>query len=608
MNQRLNTLKNYSKRLSNRPGVYCMMNTKEVVIYVGKAKNLKKRVSSYFTSNNSKEKQEAILKDTNSISVTVTRTEREALILENTLIKKHSPKFNVLLKDGKSYPYIEVNTKHQFPRFSFHRGKKNIKESEYFGPYPNVNAVRNTLSQLQKIFLLRNCEDSFYRNRSRPCLQFQIKRCSAPCVDMVSEEEYRFNVDQALDYLKGNDQSIIDKFIAKMDHASSQQDYEKAAFFRDQISSLKVVQSHQFVDGSNRINVDAIALCESSGMFCISVLFIRKGQILGNRSFYPKRTRMTDPDEILESFLMQYYSEHQPPEEILINFNLDNIKILREAITDESRVKVKIKHRVKSYRRKWVEIASSNAVESLKSKLASKASIEAQLFELSEIINNEVIVQHIECFDVSHIMGDKCVASCVSFNRDGFNKKNYRRFNISGIKKGDDYAAMSQALNRHYSRSIKESRALPDMVLVDGGKGQVNIAINVLKNLGIIGIPVLGIAKGSKRHSSQDRVFLNDNKMPLRLSKNSSAKFLVQSIRDEAHRFAITGHRNKKRKRLLTSDMQSIDGIGPSKKRDLLKQFGGIQEIKRASVEDLMTVRGINDNLAKKIYKHFNAS
>ena len=276
MNQRLNTLKNYSKRLSNRPGVYCMMNTKEVVIYVGKAKNLKKRVSSYFTSNNSKEKQEAILKDTDSISVTVTRTEREALILENTLIKKHSPKFNVLLKDGKSYPYIEVNTKHQFPRFSFHRGKKNIKQSEYFGPYPNVNAVRNTLSQLQKIFLLRNCDESFYRNRSRPCLQFQIKRCSGPCVDMVSEEEYRFNVDQALDYLKGNDQSIIDKFIAKMDDASSQQDYEKAAFFRDQISSLKVIQSHQFVDGSNSINVDAISLCESSGMFCISVLFIRK--------------------------------------------------------------------------------------------------------------------------------------------------------------------------------------------------------------------------------------------------------------------------------------------------------------------------------------------
>jgi len=305
---------------------------------------------------------------------------------------------------------------------------------------------------------------------------------------------------------------------------------------------------------------------------------------------------------------MQYYSEHQPPEEILINFNLENIKLLREAISDESGIKVKIKHSVKSYRRKWLEIAASNATESLKSKLASKASIEAQLFELSEILDNEVIVQLIECFDVSHIMGDKCVASCVSFNREGFNKKDYRRFNISGIKKGDDYAAMSQALSRHYSRSIKESRTLPDVVLVDGGKGQVKIAINVLKDLGIMGIPVLGIAKGSRRHPSEDRLFMNDNKTPLKLSKNSSAKFLVQSIRDEAHRFAITGHRNKKRKRLLISDIQSIDGIGPSKKRDLLKQFGGMQEIKRASVEDLMTVRGINDNLAKKIYKHFNAN
>ena len=608
MNDKFNTLKNYARRLTSKPGVYCMINRKEDVIYVGKAKNLKKRVSSYFTSVNPGGKKQAILKETHSISITITRTEREALILENTLIKKYRPKFNVLLKDSKSYPYIEVNNTHQFPRFSFHRGKKNLKKAEYYGPYPNVSAVRNTLSQLQKVFLLRNCDESFFNNRSRPCLQFQIKRCSGPCVGLVSKEEYQFNVDQALDYLKGNDQSIIKKFIGKMDQASAQQDYEKAGFYRDQISSLKVIQSHQFVDGANRIDADAIALTESSGMFCIAVLFLRKGQILGSRSFYPQKTNMADAQEVIESFLMQYYTVYQPPKEILLNIKLDNLRLLQEALSDESKSKVIIKHSVRSYRKKWIEISASNATESLKSKLASKASIAAQLYELTEIISNDKLVQNIECFDVSHFMGDKCVASCVAFNREGFNKQGYRRFNISGIKKGDDYAAMSQALSRHYSRSLKESRLLPDIILVDGGKGQINIAISVFKDLGIIGIPMLGIAKGPNRQLKEDRIFINKNKIPLSIANNSPAKFLIQSIRDEAHRFAITGHRNKKRKKLLTSDIQSIEGIGPNKKKDLLKQFGGIQEIKRASVEDLMTVRGINNNLANKIYNHFNAN
>ena len=608
MNDKFNTLKDYARRLTSKPGVYCMINRKEDVIYVGKAKNLKKRVTNYFTSVNPGGKKQAILKEAHSISITITRTEREALILENTLIKKYRPKFNVLLKDSKSYPYIEVNITHQFPRFSFHRGKRNLKRAEYYGPYPNVSAVRNTLSQLQKVFLLRNCDESFFNNRSRPCLQFQIKRCSGPCVDLVSKEEYQFNVDQALDYLKGNDQSIIKKFIGKMDQASAQQDYEKAGFYRDQISSLKVIQSYQFVDGANRIDADAIALTESSGMFCIAVLFLRKGQILGSRSFYPQKTNMADAQEVIESFLMQYYTVYQPPKEILLNIKLENLRLLQEALSDESKSKVIIKHSVRSYRKKWIEISASNAIESLKSKLASKASIAAQLYELTEIISNDKLVQNIECFDVSHFMGDKCVASCVAFNQEGFNKQGYRRFNISGIKKGDDYAAMSQALSRHYSRSLKESRLLPDIILVDGGKGQINTAISVFKDLGIIGIPLLGIAKGPNRQLKEDRIFINKNKIPLSIANNSPAKFLIQSIRDEAHRFAITGHRNKKRKKLLTSDIQSIEGIGPNKKKDLLKQFGGIQEIKRASVEDLMTVRGINNNLANKIYNHFNAN
>ena len=581
-----------------------MSNDQGKVIYVGKAKGLKNRVRSYFTPKPANDKVEAILKEIKTIDTTVTITEREALILENTLIKKHNPKFNVLLKDGKSYPHIEVSLNHDFPKFSFHRGKKKSKHARYFGPYPNVYAVRNTLSNLQKIFLLRNCTDSYYKNRSRPCLQFQIKRCSAPCAEKISQKDYSFNVNQAVDYLKGNDKSIIDNFINEMEKASSDQNYERAAFFRDQIANLKVIQSQQYVDGTKKVDADVISLVDQRGMHCLAVLFVRQGKILGSRSIFPSRTKYNSNKEILATSLMQFYLEHDIPREIILNQSLEGKSVIEQALIESQKRRTKIKDRVVSYRAKWLKISVANAEESLKSKLASKASISNQLMGLTQALGSKQKLSDLVCFDVSHHMGDKSVAACVRLNEEGFSKKDYRRFNIEGVTPGDDYAAISNAVQRYYKRIKNESQDCPDLLIIDGGKGQINSVKKVLESLSIKNQMIIGIAKGDKRDPKNDRIFLEGFKKPIDMNGQDPAKFLVQSIRDEAHRFAITGHRAKKRKQLLQSDLESIEGIGPSKKRNLLTQFGGIQEVKRASLEDLLSVDGINKNLAKKIFNN----
>ena len=602
----ISQLKSQVNRMPNKPGIYIMSNDQGKVIYVGKAKGLKNRVRSYFTPKPANDKVEAILKEIKTIDTTVTITEREALILENTLIKKYNPKFNVLLKDGKSYPHIEVSLNHDFPKFAFHRGKKKSKHARYFGPYPNVYAVRNTLSNLQKIFLLRNCTDSYYKNRSRPCLQFQIKRCSAPCVEKISQKDYSFNVSQAVDYLKGNDKSIIDNFINEMEKASSDQNYERAAFFRDQIANLKVIQSQQYVDGTKKVDADVISLVDQRGMHCLAVLFVRQGKILGSRSIFPSRTKYNSNQEILATSLMQFYLEHDIPREIILNQNLEGKRVIEQALIESQNKRTKIKDRVVSYRAKWLKISVANAEESLKSKLASKASISNQLTGLTQALGSKQKLSDVVCFDVSHHMGDKSVAACVRLNEEGFSKKDYRRFNIEGVTPGDDYAAISNAVERYYKRIKNESQDCPDLLIIDGGKGQINSVKKVLESLSIKNQMIIGIAKGDKRDPKNDRIFLQGFKKPIDMNGQDPAKFLVQSIRDEAHRFAITGHRAKKRKQLLQSDLESIEGIGPSKKRNLLTQFGGIQEVKRASVEDLLSVDGINKNLAKKIFNHFN--
>ena len=602
----ISQLKSQVNRMPNKPGVYIMSNDQGKVIYVGKAKGLKNRVRSYFTPKPANDKVEAILKEIKTIDITVTITEREALILENTLIKKYNPKFNVLLKDGKSYPHIEVSLNHDFPKFAFHRGKKKSKHARYFGPYPNVYAVRNTLSNLQKIFLLRNCTDSYYKNRSRPCLQFQIKRCSEPCVENISQKDYSFNVSQAVDYLKGNDKSIIDNFIKEMEKASSDQNYERAAFFRDQIANLKVIQSQQYVDGTKKVDADVISLVDQRGMHCLAVLFVRQGKILGSRSIFPSRTKYNSNQEILATSLMQFYLEHDIPREIILNQSLEGKSVIEQALIESQKRRTKIKDRVVSYRAKWLKISVANAEESLKSKLASKASISNQLMGLTQALGSKQKLSDVVCFDVSHHMGDKSVAACVRLNEEGFSKKDYRRFNIEGVTPGDDYAAISNAVERYYKRIKNESQDCPDLLIIDGGKGQINSVKKVLESLSIKNQMIIGIAKGDKRDPKNDRIFLQGFKKPIDMNGQDPAKFLVQSIRDEAHRFAITGHRAKKRKQLLQSDLESIEGIGPSKKRNLLTQFGGIQEVKRASVEDLLSVDGINKNLAKKIFNHFN--
>jgi excinuclease ABC subunit C len=606
--QRITQLKSQVNRLPNKPGVYIMSNQEGKVIYVGKAKGLKNRVKSYFTPKPSNDKVEAIIKEINQIETTITITEREALILENTLIKKYNPKFNILLKDGKSYPYIEVNSEHDFPRFIFHRGKRKSKNARYYGPYPNVYAVRNTLSNLQKIFLLRNCSDSFYKNRSRPCLQYQIKRCSAPCVGKINREDYSFNVKQAMDYLKGNDRTIIDNFIIEMEKASSDQDYERAGFFRDQISNLKVIQSQQYVDGTKKIDADVISLIDDRGMYCLAILFIRQGKILGSRSIYPSKTKYDSNEDIMASSLMQFYLEHDVPKEIILNLELSEKKLIQQALIESQNRSTLIKDSVISYRSKWLKISIANAEESLKSKLASKASISNQLKELNKALGINKDLKYIDCFDVSHHMGDKSVAACVRLNEDGFSKKDYRRFNIEGLTPGDDYAALSHAIERYFKRLLDESRNFPDLLIVDGGKGQISSVKKVLNSLSLKNQNIIGVAKGDKRDPKNDRIFLEDAKEPMDMAGFNSAKFLVQSIRDEAHRFAITGHRAKKRKQMLISDLESIDGIGPRKKRSLLTQFGGIQEVKRASKEDLITIDGINHSLAEKIFNHFNSN
>jgi len=601
--ERLKSLKKFANRLTTKPGVYMMLNSNNVVIYVGKAKNLKSRVSSYFAHARTVPKTKAILEKIHKIEFTITQTEREALILENSLIKQHKPKFNVLLKDGKSYPFIEVSIAQKFPKVAFHRGKKNYSKANYFGPFPNVNAVRSTISQLQKIFQLRNCNQSFFRNRSRPCLQHQIKRCSAPCVGLINEEDYSFSVMQAIEYLKGNNQNIINQLIEKMDQASLLQDYEKALVYRDQISSLKVIQAHQYADGGKPVNLDAISLSNESDMFTIAVLFIRAGKILGSRTFFPVKTEFADKSEVLESFLTQYYLLHEPPKEILIDRKLTNTKLIEKTISSVKGMKIAIRNNYRLQRKKWMEMAKINSKESLTMKLLSKVNNQTQLTQLSTVLGMNDPLTNIECFDVSHTMGEKCMASCVSFNIEGLNKKNYRRFNITGIKPGDDYAAIYQALTRHYSRLVEENKTLPDLIVIDGGKGQLSSASNALEELGLGHIRRLGIAKGEIRKNGNEKIFINNNKSPLTIDNNSSAMFLLQVIRDEAHRFAITGHRSKKRKTLLKSNLESITGIGPLKKKNLIQQFGGLQEIRRASVEDLMTVKGINKELALRVYK-----
>lgn len=595
----------YLKNLTSLPGVYRMIDVNGQVIYVGKARNLKKRVASYFAKTGQSPKTQALVNQICDIKIIITHTETEALILENNLIKKLKPRYNILLRDDKGYPYLYLSTNQPFPRLSYHRGAKRAK-GRYLGPYPNASAVRETLNMLQKLFLLRQCEDSFFSNRSRPCLQYQIKRCSAPCVNLIEEPEYQADVRHAIMFLEGKDDLIINELVVKMDQASSDLEFEIAAKYRDQISSLRKILEHQHVS-SERGDKDIIACRKEGGLACIEVFYIRSGHNLGNRAFFPQHTHNASVPEILSAFITQYYLGNESPSEIIVNEAPMDAELLMEVLTRTAGHKVSISTNVRGERARWLDMAIVNAQQDLQQRLSSSTSIIKRFNRLQIELDLDSMPSRLECFDISHISGQATVASCVVMTRDGLIKSDYRRFNIEDITPGDDYAAMKQALHRRYTRLKKGEGKLPDILFIDGGKGQVRQAVAVLEELQITDIMVMGVAKGPDRRPGEEWLYNPEQGgQVIRLQADSMALHLIQNLRDEAHRFAITGHRQRRQRAQNTSTLEQIQGIGAARRRELLKQFGGIQGIARAGIEDLMTVKGINLELAQRIYDTFH--
>ena len=593
--------KSFLRSLTHRPGVYQMLNAKHKIIYVGKAGDLRKRVSSYFQRTHADAKTASMMELVANVEVTVTNTEAEALILEYNLIKRHKPRFNVILRDDKSYPYIYVSTNHPFPRLQFHRGARKGK-GRYFGPYPSTSAVRKTLNELQKLFLIRNCQDSYFSNRSRPCLQYQIKRCTAPCVDYIDQETYAEDINAAILFLEGKNRGVIDAMVERMERASATKEYEQAARFRDQISRLKQVEAEQIVSRTAAKDLDVIAVASQNAVHCVTIIFIRNGKILGSRNHFPRLSVEATGQQILSGFLPQYYLGKDAPSEIIVKSDIDDRALLELTLAERSGHKVSIKHSVRGDRARWLQLARTNADQGLKLQISSNATIRRQFEALAGLLQLEAPPDRLECFDVSHTSGEATVASCVVFNQAGPLKSDYRRFNLSPDSAGDDYAGMAEALRRRYKRVKKGEVPLPDVLFVDGGKGQMAAALTVLDELELGWLQVIAVAKGRARRPGTEQLFLAGQTTPTILPGDSPALHLIQSIRDEAHRFAITGHRQRRAKARKTSRLEEIPGLGPKRRRELLKQFGGLQGVRGAGIDDLVKVRGISRALAEKIY------
>jgi excinuclease ABC subunit C len=592
--------------LTHRPGVYRMLDAAGSVIYVGKARDLKRRVTSYFQGSRAHDaKTIAMVRCVAGIEVTVTRTEVEALMLEYNLIKEHRPRFNVMLRDDKSYPYILLETGHRFPRLSFYRGPRTSK-GRLFGPYPNAGSVRESLNQLHKLFQLRQCEDSYFENRSRPCMQHQIERCTAPCVGLISEEDYARDLEHAVLFLEGQSDVVTARLAERMEQASGALQFERAAQYRDQLARLKNVQSQQLM-ARVMDDFDAVGMAEDHGIYCIAVMFFRGGRSLGTRSFFPKLVKGAGDEEIIRAFLLQYYGGREAPKEILVSHAVPEAATLAELLSAQSNHKVAIKERVRSDRARFVEMAVTNARHSAELRYQSSASYERQLEELCEVLELDQPPTRLECFDVSHTAGEATVASCVVFGPEGPLKSDYRRFNVADVAPGDDYGAMAQVLTRRYARVQKGEVPMPDVLFIDGGPGQLARAIGVMQELGISGARLVGVAKGQDRKPGRESLYLPDRTDPLRLPPSSPALHLIQQLRDEAHRFAITGHRARRQKARTRSPLEDIPGLGPKKRRELLKQFGGLQALTRAGIDDLQRVRGISRQLAEAIYERFHA-
>ncbi|HUO81824.1 MAG TPA: excinuclease ABC subunit UvrC [Gammaproteobacteria bacterium] len=597
--------RSFVRSLTQRPGAYCMRDAEGAVLYVGKARNLRKRVGSYFMRTATDAKTAALLRQTADVEVTVTGTEAEALLLEYNLIKIHKPRFNVVLRDDKSYPYIRVSTLHDFPRLSFYRGSRK-QPGRYFGPYPGARAVRETLSQLQRLFMLRQCDDGFFRNRSRPCLQYQIQRCSAPCVGYIGKEDYARDVRDAIHFLEGRNREVTASFVRRMESAAADLDYERAARYRDHIATLNKVVARQFTGRRRGGDADMVAAAVEGGVHCVAVMFVRAGRNLGSRSFFP-RARDASACDLLSAFLPQYYLEREAPAEIITGEPVEDADLLDAALTERAGHKVRIRHRVRGERARWLDMAQANAREALAMRLASHSSLAAQRQGLRELLGLDETPERIECFDVSHTGGESAVASCVVFGPDGPVRSAYRRFNIAGIAAGDDYAALSQVLTRRYTRIKRGEAPLPDVLLIDGGPGQVKQAAQALEELQVEGVVIVGVAKGSARRPGQERLFLAGRNRPLILPASSGTLHLIQQIRDEAHRFAITGHRQRRGRQRQVSALEQVPGLGPARRRALLRHFGGLQGVSRAGVDDLAGVKGISRKLAETVYDTFHS-
>jgi excinuclease ABC subunit C len=582
-----------------------MLDVRGSVIYVGKAKDLKRRVSSYFQGRAQDAKTMAMVGLIEDIRVTVTRTEVEALILEYNLIKEHRPRFNVLLRDDKSYPFIHVSSDQDYPRLSFYRGPRK-KTGRLFGPYPSAGAVRETLSQLQKLFRLRLCEDSYFANRSRPCLQYQIRRCSAPCVGLISEDDYRRDLESATLFLTGRNQLVTERLAERMDAAAATLDYEQAARYRDQLAKLKAMESEQLVIRSGG-DLDVIGYFESHGVHCVSVMFFRAGRLLGSRNYFPRVHADSSAAEVVRAFVLQYYGRRVAPQEILVSEAIEDATVLAEMLTKEAGRRVELKHRARGDRARWLGMTVANAEHAAALRLNASATTQRQLEELATVLGLDEVPARLECFDISHTAGEATSASCVVFGTDGPLKSDYRRFNISNIAAGDDYGAMAQALRRRYARVRKGKVPLPDIIFIDGGRGQLNAAAKVLAEYQLEGVKLIGVAKGRSRRPGAERLYLLDRREPLRLAADSPALLLIQRLRDEAHRFAITGHRSRRKNKKEASPLDGIPGLGPKRRRALLRQFGGLQAVSRAGIEELSGVPGISRQLAQAVYEHLHA-
>ncbi|MGQ0579876.1 MAG: excinuclease ABC subunit UvrC [Betaproteobacteria bacterium] len=590
--------------LPHLPGVYRMLNAAGEVLYVGKAHDLKKRVASYFQKTGSLAPRiRLMMAQVGGLETTVTRSEAEALLLESNLIKSLSPRYNILYRDDKSYPYI-VLTGHPFSRLGFHRGALD-KAHRYFGPFPNAGAVRESIHLMQKVFRLRTCEDTVFANRSRPCLLYQIKRCTGPCVGLISETDYAEDVRSAELFLQGREDEAVDRLEERMHRAAAEHAYEQAAAFRDQIRSLSKVRETQFVTSSRGVDADIVALAAAGGLICVNLVMVRGGIHRGDKSFFPQNAQDQDEQIALEAFLTQHYVNRDVPPAILVNRPVETAA-LEELLSQQAGTRVQINARPAGERRIWLRMAEKNAELAIAQRLAAHATQETRLSALQQALGLADNVRRIECFDVSHTMGEATVASCVVYDNSAMQPAEYRRYNINGVEPGDDYGAMRQVLDRRYRKIVEGEGKLPDLILIDGGKGQVSTAFEVLCELGLSDRPVIGVAKGEGRKAGLEQLIFPDRDEPLRLASDHAGLHLIQQIRDEAHRFAIFAHRNRRAKARNRSTLEEINGIGVKRRQRLLSRFGGLKGVASASVDELAQVEGISTELAEKIYQQLH--